>query len=156
MLHMGAPRWNINREQVGYARANKIEGPWIKAEYNPVLKFGSYDEFTVADPHLIKIRDIYLIFYACSGRITGARSYGSSPWITAVAYTKDFKTYKKLGLVKIRVNDFSKHRSFFRGSCLVKDNKLWFVYTGQDYRRIFYPMLAYTHISALNFLSTLT
>jgi predicted GH43/DUF377 family glycosyl hydrolase len=151
MMYMGAPREDINREQVGVALANKPEGPWIKYSGNPILKFGTkYDEFTVADPHVIEYKNVKFVFYACSGRITGARSYGSSPWLTAIAYTKDFKTYKKLGLLKIRTKDHSKHRSYFRGSCLIKDGNLYFVYTGQDYRRQFYPMLAYISLSALD------
>jgi predicted GH43/DUF377 family glycosyl hydrolase len=151
MLYMGAPLKNINIEQVGYASANRVEGPWIKSGCNPVLKFGlSYDEFTIADPSILKWEDSWLIFYACSGRITGAKSYGSSPWLTAVANTKDFKTYKKLGLVKIRSKDSFKHRSYFRGSFIIKNEELYFVYAGQDYQRTFYPMLAKCHISALN------
>jgi predicted GH43/DUF377 family glycosyl hydrolase len=154
MLYMGAPQENINKEQVGYARADKIDGPYIKAEHNPILKFGSsYDEFTVADPHVLEYKNIKFVFYSCSGRITGAKKLGSSPWLTAIAYTKDFKTYKKLGLLKIRTKDPSKHRSYFRGSCLIKDENLYFVYTGQDYKRQFYPMLAYAPLSALNRLS---
>jgi predicted GH43/DUF377 family glycosyl hydrolase len=153
MLYMGAPRENINKEQVGYARADKIDGPYVKIEDNPVLKFGSsYDEFTVADPHVLEYKNIKFIFYSCSGKITGAKEYGSSPWLTAVAYTKDFKVYKKVGLLKIRTKDFSKHRSYFRGSFFVKDENLYFVYTGQDYRRHFYPMLAYAPISVLELL----
>jgi len=153
MLYMGAPRENINKEQVGYARADKIDGPYIKAEHNPVLKFGSiYDEFTVADPHVLEYKNIKFVFYSCSGRVTTARSYGFSPWLTAIAYTKDFKTYKKLGLLKIRTKDLSKHRSYFRGSFLIKDENLYFVYTGQDYKRQFYPMLAYAPLSVLDHL----
>lgn len=153
MFYMGAPRENINKEQVGYARADKIDGPYIKVKYNPVLKFGSsYDEFTVADPHVLEYKNVKFIFYSCSGKITGSKEYGSSPWLTAIAYTKDFKTYKKLGLLKIRTKDPSKHRSYFRGSCLIKNGNLYFVYTGQDYRRKFYPMLAYAPSSVLNHL----
>jgi len=153
MLYMGAPRENINKEQVGYARADKIDGPYVKVEHNPVLKFGSsYDEFTVADPHVLEYKNIKFIFYSCSGKITGGIEYGSSPWLTAIAYTKDFKIYKKLGLLKIRTKDPSKHRSYFRGSFLVKDENLYFVYTGQDYRRQFYSMLAYAPLSVLDHL----
>jgi len=150
MLYMGAPRENINKEQVGLARADKIDGPYIKANHNPIFKFGSYDEFTVADPHILKYKNIRFVFYSCSGRVTGARSYGSSPWLTAIAYTKDFKTYKKLGLVKIKTKDYSKHRSCFRGSLLIKGENLYFVYTGQDYKRQYYPMLAYAPLSVLD------
>jgi predicted GH43/DUF377 family glycosyl hydrolase len=153
MLYMGAPSRNINREQIGVALANKLEGPWIKYSGNPVLKFSTeYDEFTIADPHILEYKEVKLVFYACSARITGARSYGSSPWLTAVAYTKDFKTYKKLGLLKIRTKDCSRQRSYFRGSCVIKGENLYFVYTGQDYKRQFYPMLAYAPLAVLDYL----
>jgi len=153
MLYMGAPHEDINREQVGYARTDKIDGPYIKAKHNPILKFGTeYDEFTVADPHVLEYKNVKFVFYAYSGRITRSKGYGSSPWLTAIAYTKDFKTYKKLGLLKIRTKDPSKHRSYFRGSCLIKDGIFYFVYTGQDYKRQFYPMLAYAPLSVLDHL----
>src|SRR5690606_15525676 len=82
-------------EQVGYATADNITGPYTAYEGNPVIRFGeegSFDAGTIADPWVYKVNDTYYIGYT-------AGSAAGPPWSTACATTTDWETFTKLGLI---------------------------------------------------------
>ncbi len=80
-------------EQVGYATADNITGPYTKFAGNPCIPFGppgSFDAGTVADPWVYEYHGVYYIGYTVS-------STKLSPWQTAVATTTDWQTFTKAG-----------------------------------------------------------
>jgi len=85
----------LTDEQIGYATAPALEGPWTKYENNPVIEFGSpgtYDALTVADPLVYKFGDIYYIFYSASHT-------KHHPWVEAYVTTTDLIHYTKHNIV---------------------------------------------------------
>ncbi len=82
-------------EQVGYATASSITGPYAEYSGSPVLAFGdSYDHGTIADPWVYNYHDTYYIGYTVSGK-----EYGQYPWKTAVATTTDWVNFSKQGVI---------------------------------------------------------
>ena len=80
MFFMGET--GLTDEQIGYATAPSLEGPWTKYEGNPVLKFGNpgtYDYETVADPIVYKFDGVYYIYYAASHT-------KHHPWVAGILY----------------------------------------------------------------------
>ena len=101
MLYMGDDTGAV--EQVGYAIADNITGPYIKfgdtagdnSTSTPCIPFGpagSYDYGTVADPWAYNYHGTYYIGYAVS-------STKNPPWITALATTTDWQTFTKEGIL---------------------------------------------------------
>jgi len=109
-------------EQIGYAVADDILGPYTKFEGNPCLAFGppgSYDAGTIADPWVYEHDSIYYIGYTVSPT-------NSSPWQTALATTTDWQTFTKEGILVPTGNEFNT----FRGAITRIDNEYVFSYTG--------------------------
>ena len=81
-------------EQVGYAIADSLMGPYTKFAGNPFLAWGppgSFDAGTIADPWVVEFHGTYYIGYTVSSSIY-------SPWQTAIASTTDWQTFTKLGV----------------------------------------------------------
>jgi len=114
-------------EQIGYAEADDIMGPYTKFPGNPCIAFGppgSYDAGTVADPWVIELHDVYYIGYTVS-------SSKSSPWRTAVAVTEDWMTFEKQGVIL----DWGGAGAWdqydaFRGAVTRFGDTYYFAYTG--------------------------
>ncbi len=82
-------------EQVGYATADNITGPYTAYAGNPCIPFGpagSYDAGTVADPWVYEFQGVYYIGYTVS-------STKNSPWQTALATTTDWNSFTKHGVI---------------------------------------------------------
>jgi len=82
-------------EQVGYAIADDLFGPYTKFAGNPFLAWGppgSFDAGTIADAWVVEFHGTYYIGYTVSSTIY-------SPWQTAVATTIDWQTFTKLGVI---------------------------------------------------------
>lgn len=78
-------------EQVGYAIADDLCGPYTKFAGNPCIPFGppgSFDAGTVADAWVVELNGTFYIGYTVS-------STKSSPWRTAMATTTDWVTFTK-------------------------------------------------------------
>jgi hypothetical protein len=81
-------------EQVGYAIAENILGPYEKYEGNPILRFGptgTFDAGTIADPWVVEFHGTYYIGYTVSAT-------KSSPWRTAYATTTNWENFTKGGV----------------------------------------------------------
>ncbi len=93
MMYMGET--GVTNEQIGYATANDLLGPYTKQCSTPCLPFGppgSYDAGTVADPWVVEFHGTYYIGYTVSPT-------SSSPWQTAYATTTDWLTFTKMGIL---------------------------------------------------------
>ena len=115
-------------EQVGYATASSIIGPYTEYSGSPVLAFGdSYDHGTIADPWVHNYHDTYYIGYTVSGK-----EYGQYPWKTAVATTTDWKNFTKQGVIFPNAESESEwdHWNSFRGAVTRIDNTYVLSYTG--------------------------
>ena len=111
-----------NVEQVGYAEADNILGPYTKFGGNPCIPFGppgSYDAGTVADPWVYEYYGVYYIGYTVSPTT-------SSPWQTALATTSDWQTFTKHGIILPRGAEFNS----FRGAVTRIGDEYVFSYTG--------------------------
>jgi len=120
MMYMGDAGGNV--EQVGYAEADNILGPYTKFAGNPCIPFGpsgSYDAGTVADPWVYLYNGVYCIGYTVSPTT-------SSPWQTALATTTDWQTFTKQGLI---LESGSEYNSF-RGAVTRIGDEYVFSYTG--------------------------
>ncbi len=114
-------------EQVGYAEADDILGPYTKFPGNPCLAFGppgSFDAGTIADPWVVEFYGTYYIGYTVSPT-------SSSPWQTAVATTTDWLTFTKLGVILSLggPGDWDE-RDAFRGAITRFGDTYYFPYTG--------------------------
>ena len=89
MLYMGGNPPSV-LEQVGYATAPAIGGPYTKYASNPVIALGSntYDTNTVSDPYAYLVGSTWYIGYA-------AGTNTSLPWQQAFVTTRDWVTFKK-------------------------------------------------------------
>ncbi len=117
-------------EQIGYAIADDLLGPYTKFAGNPCLAFGplgSYDAGTIADPWVYEHENIYYIGYTVSPT-------NSSPWQTAFATTNDWQTFTKQGILVSTGSEFNT----FRGAITRIEDEYVFSYTGGpsigDYR----------------------
>ena len=120
LIYMGDAGGNV--EQVGYATASNITGPYTKYAGNPCIPFGplgSYDHGTVADPWVYEFGGVYYIGYTVSPTT-------SSPWQTALAATTDWTTFTKYGLILERGTEFNS----FRGAVTRIGDEYVFSYTG--------------------------
>ena len=128
LIYMGDAGGNV--EQVGYATASNITGPYTKYAGNPCIPFGpagSYDAGTVADPWVYEYDGVYYIGYTVSPST-------SSPWQTALATTTDWLTFTKHGIILPQGTEFNS----FRGAVSRIGDQYVFSYTGGpasgDYR----------------------
>ena len=109
-------------EQIGYATADSILGPYTKYAGNPCIPFGpagTYDAGTVADPWVYEYDGVYYIGYTVSPS-------ASSPWQTALATTTDWTTFTKHGLILERGTEVNS----FRGAVTRIGDEYVFSYTG--------------------------
>ena len=115
-------------EQVGYAEADSILGPYTKFAGNPCIPFGppgSYDHGTIADAWVVELDDVYYIGYTVS-------STKSSPWRTALATTTDWVNFTKHGIIlDLGGDDAWDERNAFRGAVTRIDDTYYFPYTGR-------------------------
>jgi hypothetical protein len=115
-------------EQVGYATANSITGPYTEYSGSPVLAFGdSYDHGTIADPWVYNYHNTYYIGYTVSGK-----EYGQSPWKTAVATTTDWVNFSKHGVIFPTAESEAEwdHWNSFRGAVTLIGSTYVLSYTG--------------------------
>ncbi len=120
MIYMGDAGGTV--EQVGYAEADAIIGPYTKFPGNPCLAFGpsgTYDAGTIADPWVVEFDGTYYIGYTVSPTI-------SSPWQTALATTTDWQTFTKHGVLLPLGSEYYS----FRGAVTRIDDEYVFSYTG--------------------------
>ena len=126
MMYMGDMGYDV--EQVGYATAGSITGPYAKYAGNPVLAFGdSYDHGTIADPWVYNYYGTYYIGYTVSGK-----EYGQYPWKTAMATTTDWTNFTKQGVIFPTAESESEwdHWNSFRGAVTRIEDTYVFSYTG--------------------------
>ncbi len=117
-------------EQVGYAFADAITGPYIKFASNPCITFGppgSFDAGTVADPWVYEYYGVYYVGYTVSPT-------KNSPWQTAVATTTDWQTFTKLGVILPASGTALDAQNSFRGAVTRIGNTYVFSYTNGQYR----------------------
>jgi hypothetical protein len=117
-------------EQVGYATADNIAGPYTAFEGNPVISFGeqgSYDAGTIADPWVYEYHGTYYIGYASS-------STKSSPWQTALAITTDWVNFTKHGVILPTSGTADDRANSFRGAVTRIGDEYVFSYTNDTYR----------------------
>ena len=115
-------------EQVGYATASSITGPYTEYSGSPVLAFGdSYDHGTIADPWVYNYHDTYYIGYTVSGK-----EHGQSPWKTAVATTTDWVNFSKHGVIFPTAESEAEwdHWNSFRGAVTRIEDTYVLSYTG--------------------------
>ncbi len=120
MLYMADSGGNV--EQVGYATADNILGPYEKYAGNPCIAFGpagSYDAGTVADPWIYEFGGVWYIGYTVSPTT-------ASPWQTALATTTDWTTFIKHGVILPLGGEYYS----FRGAVTRIDDQYVFSYTG--------------------------
>jgi len=120
LTYMGDAGSNV--EQIGYATADDILGPYTKYSGNPCIPFGpagTYDAGTVADPWVYEYQGTYYIGHTVSPTT-------SSPWQTALASTTDWLTFTKHGIILPRGDEYNS----FRGAVTRIGDQYVFPYTG--------------------------
>jgi hypothetical protein len=116
-------------EQVGYATADYITGPYTAYSGNPVIRFGdpgSFDAGTVADPWVYEYHGVYYIGYTVS-------STKNSPWQTALATTTDWINFTKHGIILPASGTPFDNANSFRGAITRIGDTYVFSYTGGGY-----------------------
>jgi hypothetical protein len=122
-------------EQVGYAYADNILGPYTKYAGNPVLAFGSpgsIDAGTVADPWVLQCpgqycwQGAYYIGYTASPTSTW-------PWQMAYATTTDWQTFTKHGMLLPESSSGWDEINSFRGAVYQVGETYILSYTGGQY-----------------------
>jgi len=116
-------------EQVGYATADNIGGPYTAYSGNPVLSFGppgSFDAGTIADPWVYELNGTYYIGYTVS-------STKSSPWQTALATTTDWVNFTKHGVILPASGTAFDAANSFRGAVTRIGDTYVFSYTGGNF-----------------------
>jgi uncharacterized repeat protein (TIGR01451 family) len=135
MIYMGDAGSTV--EQVGYAYADDILGPYTKFDGNPCIPFGppgSYDAGTVADPWVVEFQGAYYIGYTVSPT-------SSHPWQTAAAFTEDWLTFTKLGLIlTLGAPGEWDEDNAFRGAVSRIEDTYYFHYTGSTANPYTYRM----------------
>ena len=118
-------------EQVSFAIADAITGPYTKFGTTPAIPWGpagSYDAGTVADPWVVEFNGTYYIGYTVSPTIY-------SPWQTAYATTTDWQTFTKRGLtLPLGPAGAWDAPNSFRGAVTRFEDTYYFPYTGDAYR----------------------
>jgi hypothetical protein len=116
-------------EQVGFATADDIMGPYTKFAGNPCIAFGpsgSYDAGTVADAWVVELNGVFYIGYTVS-------STKSSPWRTAMATTTDWMTFTKQGIIlDLGSSGAWDQYDAFRGAVTRIGDTYYFPYTGKQ------------------------
>jgi len=115
-------------EQVGYATADNITGPYTPFAGNPCIAFGpagSFDAGTVADPWVYEYHGVYYIGYTVSPT-------KSSPWYTACATTVDWQTFTKIGVI-LPLGTGEDAANSFRGALQRIGDEYVFSYTNDGY-----------------------
>ncbi len=128
MIYMGDAGGTT--EQVGYATADFITGPYTPFAGNPCIPFGppgSYDAGTVADPWVYEFQGVYYIGYTVS-------STKNSPWQTALATTSDWNTFTKHGVILPASGTPLDTQNSFRGAVTRIGDTYVFSYTSGGYR----------------------
>jgi PKD repeat protein len=115
-------------EQVGYAEADSILGPYNKFDGNPAIPFGpsgSIDAGTVADPWVVEFYGTYYIGYTVS-------SSKSSPWRTSYVTTTDWETFVKSNEIILDLGPPGTwdDSNAFRGAVTRFGDTYYFPYTG--------------------------
>ena len=116
-------------EQIGYATADDILGPYTPYSGNPCIAFGppgSFDAGTVADPWVYDYHGVYYIGYTVSPT-------KSSPWYTACATTADWEEFTKIGVILPLGTGLDASNSF-RGALTRIGDEYVFSYTNDGYR----------------------
>jgi len=130
MLYMGDSGSGATQiEQVGYATADAIDGPYTDYANNPVIAFGatgSIDDGTIADPFALEIDGVAWIGYTSGGG-------SAQPWDISFVTTTDYVTFRKVGpvfstAVETRFDDFSA----FRGAVSRFGDTYYLPYAGYD------------------------
>ena len=116
-------------EQVGYAIADDLTGPYTKFAGNPCIAFGtpgSFDAGTVADAWVVEMNGVFYIGYTVSPT-------KSSPWRTAMAITTDWLTFTKLGIIRDLggPGEWDQYDAF-RGAVTRIGDTYYFPYTGKQ------------------------
>ncbi|SYZ72409.1 hypothetical protein TRIP_C20524 [Candidatus Zixiibacteriota bacterium] len=116
-------------EQIGYAIADDIMGPYTKFPGNPCIAFGpsgSYDAGTVADAWAVEFNGTFYIGYTVS-------STKSSPWRTAMVTTTDWTTFTKQGIILDwgGSGEWDQYDAF-RGAVSRFGDTYYFTYTGKQ------------------------
>jgi hypothetical protein len=118
-------------EQIGYAIADDLLGPYVKYSENPVLRWGpsgSFDAGTIADPWVVEFQGSYYIGYTVSPTIY-------SPWQTAYAITTDWINFTKHGItLPLTSPPAWDSNNAFRGAVTRIGNTYVFAYTGDTYQ----------------------
>lgn len=128
MMYMGD--YGSAHEQIGFATADNITGPYAKYEDNPCIPFGppgSFDAGTVADPWVYEFYGVYYIGYTVSPTT-------SSPWQTAVATTTDWQAFDRLGIIFPLASSGWDSNNCFRGAITRIGDEYVFSYTGDSYK----------------------
>lgn len=84
----------------------------------------SFDKFGVEDPRITKIDDTYYIFYTALAKGLGQKDAATGIRI-AMASTKDFKTFKKHGVI-------GPDRTSKAGAVFESQGKLWFLWKDEQ------------------------
>ena len=116
-------------EQVGYATADNVGGPYTAYSGNPIIRFGdpgSFDAGTVADPWVYEYHGDYYIGYTVSDTKT-------SPWETALATTTDWLTFTKHGVILPAAGAPADAVNSFRGALTRIGDTYIFSYTNDGY-----------------------
>ena len=125
LIYMGDSHTDGNpTEQVGYATASNIAGPYTKYSGNPFIGFGppgAYDAGTAADPWVFQVGSVYYIGYSISPTY-------KSPWKTGFACTTDWTNILKLGQL-FATGDGWDAGNAFRGAVTSVSNTFLLPYT---------------------------
>ncbi len=117
-------------EQVGYATADNVGGPYTAYAGNPVIRFGdpgSFDAGTVADPWVYEYHGTYYIGYTVS-------STKFAPWQTALATTTDWVGFTKHGVILPAAGTIADQANSFRGALTRIGDEYVFSYTNDGFR----------------------
>jgi hypothetical protein len=127
---MGDSRLGGNpTEQVGYATATNITGPYTKYSGNPFISFGAtgaYDAGTAADPWALQVGSTWYIGYSISPTYM-------PPWKTGFACTTDWTNVTKLGQLFVTGGGWDAGNAF-RGAALSVSNTFLLPYTSASYK----------------------
>jgi len=127
-------------EQVGYAIADNVGGPYTAFAGNPVIRFGdpgSFDAGTIADPWVYEYHGTYYVGYTVS-------STKSSPWQTALATTTDWVNFTKHGVILPAEGTAADAANSFRGALTRIGDQYVFTYTNDGYRMAIATQPVYT------------
>ena len=124
-------------EQVGYAIADNLLGPYSKYTGNPCLAFDgtSFDAGTIADPWVYEFKGVYYIGYTVSPTTSG--------WSTALATTEDWQTFTKHEVILDRGTEGNS----FRGAVTRIGDEYVLAYTGNSYNLCIATQPVYTSVS---------